>query len=215
MSNFYKRCVEFENFTADNVKIKAQQLLKSQELQDYCLCKSFNEKSNISSQTKAVIVGTLTPQRGRNNGYFYSSPTNNLLKYIDNYFDAENSPLTKLKDKLNSNPADENILKEINKTLDSLHVAFLDVVGTAVASKSNASDNEILCFNLDYDAFKNIDTNNVTFICNSHASEFALKQIAKHNNQKITIDYAPQIWRCKTLEQIQARWTSALDKVFK
>lgn len=181
----------------------------------YERCTSFNNISNFDENTKIIIVGTLTPKKGRDNGYFYSSPTNRMLEILDTYFLSKNkqSKLLAIKNKLIQNPQDKSIIEELKKELTKNNLAFLDVVKTAIASSTTASDDEIIEFDLDYETFAKLKNQNVVYICNSLNAEYALNIIAKNNNQDMKIDYAPQIWR-RTKQIIQNRWNEVLNKYF-
>lgn len=181
----------------------------------YERCTSFNGNSNFDENTKIIIVGTLTPKKGRDNGYFYSSPTNRMLEILDTYFLSKNkqSKLLAIKNKLIQKPQDKTIIAELKSELAKNNIALLDVVKTAIASTVTASDDEIIEFDLDYETFAKLKNQNVVYICNSLNAEYALNLIAKNNNQTMKIDYAPQIWR-RTKQIIQNRWNEVLNKYF-
>lgn len=183
--------------------------------QDYELCTSFNQNSNFNENTKVIIVGTLTPKKGRDNGYFYSSPSNRMLEILDAYFLSKNRPsnLLSIKNELIKNPKDTAIIEELKSELSKNNIALLDVIKTAIASTITASDEEIIEFDLDFETFDKLKNQNVVYICNSRNAEYALNKIAKNNNQDMKIDYAPQIWRRKK-EIIQNRWNEVLNKYF-
>lgn len=183
--------------------------------QDYELCTSFNQNSNFNENTKVIIVGTLTPKKGRDNGYFYSSPSNRMLEILDAYFLSKNRPsnLLSIKNELIKNPKDTAIIEELKSELSKNNIALLDVIKTAIASTITASDEEIIEFDLDFETFDKLKNQNVVYICNSRNAEYALNKIAKNNNQDMKIDYAPQICRRKK-EIIQNRWNEVLNKYF-
>lgn len=183
---------------------------KSNIPQNYEYCKSFNEDHAIDENTKVIIVGTLTPHDGRQNGYFYSARKNPTYGILDDYF-GQNKFL-ELKSKLISNPQDKNVIKKIKKELQNKHIAFLDVVKEAISPILSPADDDIDSLILDYGSFRNINTN-IVFICNSLAAEYALCKIQKKNNTTNTILYAPQIARIKK-EDKQSRWKNVLDKAF-
>lgn len=203
---FKSRCKLFSNLSKDDIsKIKVPK--------GYSFCASFNHNTNLSDNTKIVIVGTLTPKRGREIGFYYSSPTNHMLDILDTYFLEKhiNTNLKTIKNKLIKNPKSGEIIEELKSELNRLNIALLDVVDTSIASDLVASDDEILYFNLDYATFSNISNTNLIFICNSRNAEYAFKIIAKNINKNFTIDFAPQIWR-KSKQAIQHRWNIVLDK---
>lgn len=203
---FKTRCKKFVNNTPQMVQ-------RSCVLQDYELCSSFNFNTNIDESTKVVIVGTLTPYRGRQNGFFYSSPTNRMFEILDAYLSQINKPsnLLELKKQLINNPKNCNIIDKLKAELSKNNIALLDVINSAVASKITASDDEIVYFDLDYDAFARLKDKNIVFVCNSRNAECALQIISKHNNQDMKIDFAPQIWR-KSKQAIQEKWNEVLNK---
>lgn len=59
---------------------------------------SFNSQHCVMAETKIIIVGTITPPKGTNCGYFYIAPRNNIYGYIDA---ARGTNLKELKNKLN------------------------------------------------------------------------------------------------------------------
>lgn len=206
---FKTRCKKFQNKTSIDIK-------SSTTLTSYEICHSFNSDTNIDDNTKIVIVGTLTPKKGRQNGYFYSSPSNRMFEILDTYFKSKNidSNLGSIKKRLLENPNNQDIINQLKKELTKLHIALLDVVDTAIASTTNASDDEIIDFNLDYTTFQKYSNMEIVYICNSRNAEYALNIISEHNHQKMKIDFAPQIWR-KSKKAIQDRWNTVLEKAFK
>lgn len=182
----------------------------------YEICHSFNCDTNIDDNTKVVIVGTLTPKKGRQNGYFYSSPSNRMFEILDTYFKSKNidSNLIYIKKQLLKNPNNQHIINQLKMELSKLHIALLDVIDTAIASTTNANDDEIIDFNLDYTTFQKYSNMKMVYICNSRNAEYALNIISEYNHQKMKIDFAPQIWR-KSKTAIQERWNIVLEKAFK
>lgn len=206
MENFKKRCKLFENLSRNDItKIKSST--------NYSLCHSFNYDSNINKNTKLVIVGTLTPKKGRAVGYFYSSPTNRMFEILDSYFLSKNqqSNLKTIKSQLIKNPHDKNVIQQLKNELHKHQIALLDVIDYTVASDLTASDDEIIKFNLDYKTFETIKNRNIIFVCNSRNAEFALNIISNKLNKNFQIDFAPQIWR-KSKQAIQQRWNDILSK---
>lgn len=206
---FKTRCKKFQNKTSIDINSSTTPI-------GYEICHSFNNDTNIDTNTKVVIVGTLTPKKGRTNGYFYSSPSNRMFEILDTYFKSKNidSNLVSIKKRLLENPNNQDIINLLNRELVKLHIALLDVVDTAIASTTNASDDEIIDFNLDYATFQKYSNMEIVYICNSRNAEYALNIIAEHNHQKMKIDFAPQIWR-KSKTAIQDRWNIVLEKAFK
>lgn len=205
---FKTRCKKFQNNIVSDIKSTTPPT-------GYEICHSFNYISNITNHTRVVIVGTLTPKKGRQNGYFYTSPANRMFEILDTYFKSKNkdSNLISIKKQLLLNPNDDTIIESLKTELSKNGVALLDVVDHAIASTANASDDEIINFNLDFHTFKKIINEKIVYICNSRNAEYALNIISKHNHQNMQIDFAPQIWR-KSKKAIQDRWNELLDKVF-
>lgn len=206
--NFKLRCKEFQNFTKEDV-------LKISSPKNYVHCTSFNRNSFFDEHTKVVICGTLTPQKGRDNGFFYSSPANSMFEILDSYFKSTNTQtnFVDIKNKIIKNPNCEKYINELQTELLKHKIALIDVVENAIASNIIASDDEIICFNLDYCTFAKVNKN-VVYVCNSRNAEYALKLIAKHNNQSMKIEFAPQIWR-KSKQLKQQRWNDVLKKYLK
>lgn len=187
---FRSKCNQFlkngENINLKNADVDAA---------NYVYCNSFNASTNlflngvVDSSIKCVIVGTLTPEEGRNNGYFYSSPKNVTMKILDNYFKSNFCKFADFAQKLNNNKKDKNIIDAIKDELTHNKIAFLDVIKDAIASKKSASDKEIKEFNLDTTSFAKID-DDMLFICNSRNSEYALfvilQTLIKSQDIKIT-----------------------------
>ena len=207
--NFKSRCKAFQNFTKEDV-------LKISSPQNYVHCTSFNNNSIFDEHTKVVICGTLTPQKGRVNGFFYLSPANPMFEILDSFFKSINvkTDFVKIKNKLIKNPNCEKYINELQAELLKHKIALMDVVENAIASNKIASDDEIICFNLDYNTFAKFNNRDIVFVCNSRNAEYALKLIAKHNNQSMKIEFAPQIWR-KSKQLKQQRWNDVLKKYLK
>lgn len=174
-------------------------------------CQSFNHNNAIDGNTKVIIIGTLTPYKGRQSGYFYSAPSNPTFGILDSYFGC--NTFSKLKSKLSKLKQNKTVIEDIKEALKKYHIAFLDVVKEAISPISSPADNAIKELILDYDSFKNINKD-VVFICNSRAAEYALCKIQKKNNTTNTILYAPQIARIKKGKK-QSLWDKALKEGYK
>lgn len=124
----------------------------------YKIGESFNKETTYDKDnTKLIIVGTFTPFKGQEVGYFYTSVRNNIYRYIDLSFNDGYS-LVQLKSDLINNPKDkEKILDEIKIVLRERKIAFLDVVKEAIYSLNNSRDDSILEYVLDRETFKEID----------------------------------------------------------
>lgn len=205
-------------------------------LNDFEWCRSFNYNHAIDSNTKLIIVGTLTPHDGRKNGYFYSADGNGVYGLLDEYF-AGKSNFLNLKNKLIASSNKAQCIDDIINELKKFNIAFLDVIDCAIASTTSPDDDEILYFNLDFDSFKNLlDTlSDFNFVCTSkNAVEGLLYILKKHctvptnvgtypinlsyNNKKFFIDLAPQILRGKIkynnvpITNRRAHWMKILAK---
>ena len=159
---------------------------------------SFNKGTTLDSNTKLVIVGTLTPPT---TNYFYCAPRNKIYGFIDKALDEleykDDARLKALKkglsqDKYNVLLPDEIIKErviEIKKILKKHGIAFLDVMENAIR-KNNIShdDNNIEFFTLAIDDFKKIDST-ATIIANSRLAEKCVGLM----NLGINTRYLPQI----------------------
>ena len=148
---------------------------------------SCNYNHCVTSQTKIVIVGTITPPAGA--GYFYSSLRNKIYGYLDECF--LNTNLKELKKRLHSEPEKQNrIIEEIKKQLISKNIAFLDVIKFAIRKKGSSADNDIKFCSLDENVFK-INPNAI-YICNSRLAEDCFKEICNRLNINLKYIYLSQ-----------------------
>lgn len=164
----------------------------------YSMCNSFNNltiKSGLLDTAEYIIVGTLTPKSGRDNGYFYCSASQNQrqFKIIDEW-ENDSKSLDNERQKLIKNPKDNKIIKEIENILLERKLAFVDVIKTAIASNTNPSDNEIVDYVLDYEIFVNILNSNrkITFVANSKNAFTALNFILEKIKKSSTVVFIPQ-----------------------
>lgn len=150
----------------------------------YLAC-SFNKKTEPSSDTKLIIVGTLTPP---DTAYFYCSFFNRIYGYIDEALkdeklkqlvgNGQNPSLKELKrglsrvrtkrikiDLLPKEEIDKRV-KAIEQILKDNKIAFLDVMDKAIRKNLTSYDDDIEFFTLAYDDFKNIKPGTV-IIANS------------------------------------------------
>lgn len=101
---------------------------------------SFNSQHCVTDDTKIIIVGTITPPQGTNNGYFYTAPRNNIYGYID---EARGTNLKELKNKLNggnlTNLQKTQIVNEIKDVLREQQIAFLDIMDKAIRKKGRVT----------------------------------------------------------------------------
>ncbi len=175
-------------FTAKK-RLLSKKLLTAYDPSNYEYCKSFNELSMKlirNNDIRYLIVGTLTPPKGRKNGYFYTALKNKMFRYIDLTFDDG----MKLEEqKLN--------IKEIEAILCERHVAFIDVINEAIVSKVSSRDDDILSYTLDYDRFEEIFSKNqeIKIAVNSKNAEAGFKQICNELKKDIKYELIPQnIW---------------------
>lgn len=159
--------------------------------EDYEIAESFNRETTLDDNTKLLIVGTLTPPKGKGK-YFYST-RKTIYECIDKALNNDNK-LIILKNKFknyndsNSNKDEVDLNNEIvrNKIKEHLQqnkIAFLDVVKYAVRNKRSSDDKDIMVAELDYDAFK--DLKNVkTVIVNSEAAKDAFDKIIQKNKSE-------------------------------
>ena len=155
---------------------------------DYEDVESFNQETTLDDDTKLLIVGTLTPPKGKGK-YFYST-RNNIYGLIDEALN-NGGKLENLKGQFknyndscsNKNEVDSDnkvVRDKIKEYLKDNKIAFLDVVKYAIRNKYSSSDENIVVAELDYDEFKDLE-NVKKIIVNSRAAEDALKKIFNKN----------------------------------
>lgn len=153
---------------------------------------SFNSQHCVMAETKIIIVGTITPPKGTNCGYFYTAPRNNIYGYIDA---ARGTNLKELKNKLNgSNLIDlqkTQIVDEIKDVLRKQRIAFLDIMDKAVRKQNSHKDSDIAAYTLDKSTFQNIPRG-AKIICNSRLAEAGFKQIQKDLGCNLSYKYLSQ-----------------------
>ena len=173
---------------------------------------SFNEETTYNEAiTKLIIVGTFTPFKGQEAGYFYTSPKNNIYRYIDSAFNDGYS-LVQLKNELIKKPKDEKILEEIKKVLIERKIAFLDVVKEANYSLNDSKDDS-LEYVLDKETFKGKDLSKVKVIANSRNAQKALEYILEKE-----VDYLPQSLcgtrgTYKNQKELDEKWKETISKI--
>lgn len=153
---------------------------------------SFNSQHCVTDNTKTIIVGTITPPKGTNNGYFYTAPRNNIYGYIDA---ARGTNLKELKNKLNggnlTNLQKAQIVDEIKDVLRKQRIAFLDIMDKAVRKQNSHKDSDIAAYTLDKSTFQNIPQG-AKIICNSRLAEAGFKQIQKDLGCNLSYKYLSQ-----------------------
>lgn len=184
------------NKTLENIKIP----------DGYSKTYSFNRQTTLKNgQTKYLIVGTITPKEGRDNGYFYCSNKNNQYHLIDLAFsDGKSLEEAKKESKIN----------EIKSILIQRKIAFLDVIDEAITNDKDPSDNAILNYVLDYNAFKDIDFSSIKVIANSKNAKKALEHII---GQKTNIILLPQnimgySKKYKNQKELENEWKKVFEQ---
>lgn len=166
-------------------KCISKEEIKEKEKNGCVLVASLNCNNCVTSDTKLVIVGTITPPEGQNNGYFYTAPKNRIYGYLDEALG------TKLKPKklALSGASDEDkreIITEIKHELVAKGIAFLDVIKYAIhknEKEDSCYDSDIEYYCLDYQSFQNIPAK-ARFICNSKAAWECFEKICKKNGRE-------------------------------
>ena len=159
--------------------------------------KNFNENSTIDDDTKILILGTITSQKGMKNGYFYTSDRNTLYDILDKVYDSDKfSSLKKKIIEAKDEKEKKEFINEMREALKDKKIAFIDVIKNCVRHKSKASDDAIWAYN-PIDLVDLIQYINCTGIkkkkkifYNSDWIIKILKEIIKNNNEgtKIKIE---------------------------
>lgn len=148
---------------------------------------------NLVQNANIIIVGTLTPANGMNNGYYYSSDRNRVYGLIDYCFNTEDNGLAKLKKQLKQTTQKTEVLKQIKEYLSKHKIAFLDIINQAVRKKGSSLDDDITQYTLDFESFAYC-SNNQKFVCTSKNAQIGLEKIKKFDNVVV----CPQDrFRCK------------------
>lgn len=180
---------------------------------------SFNKETTyLKGKTKFLIVGTYTPLKGRETGYFYCSETNHMYEIIDNVFEKiDHQSLVSAKKNLISYPNDPSCLEGIKTILNNRGISFLDVVKEAVSKDCGSKDSDIDQYVLDYESFENVDFEKTAVVANSNnafkALEFIINNSTSINKTGISkIQYIPQSvfghWNiCKTKKDLNEKWS--------
>lgn len=179
---------------------------------DNVYAKNYNSvysENDCIFEPKIIIVGTFTPIGGRANGFFYSSPKNKQMYFIDN-------ELGKLKDELvNACVSDKKEkVDAILKRLKKIEIMFLDTVYcNKSVNESRADDNYIDFDTLDDKSFARYLKKEVRFICNSRNAFYALEKICeKSRSYPKDIVYVPQInFHTSDTEKFR-QWSYAINK---
>ncbi len=163
-------------------KLQATTLTKSIP-SGFSYAESFNKltvENKLLYNAKFIVVGTLTPKAGRDNGFFYcsSSALQRQFSLIDNCFNDGYS-LEEKRQAIIKNPKDTRTINDICDILKNRKIAFLDVIKEAIAKDNDPSDDKIIDYVLDRNSFKELKNvnSNVVFIANSNNAQIALTQI--------------------------------------
>ena len=180
---------------------------------------SFNHLiQQLIGNSKYIIVGTLTPPKGRNAGFFYSAPKNHMFEFIDNAFKLRDQySLVALKKDLNDpncTRPKQDIIDDIKDVMRKRKICFIDVVDKAIASDSKYQDEYISRYSLDYKSFRkiNIHNPNIKIVANSNNAKVRLDEIFnKIGIRGIKINMIPQTWRgrnnsFKSKKRLQTGW---------
>ena len=141
----------------------------------------FNQK--LVQSAKIIIIGTLTPPEGMENGYYYSSSKNKVFGILDRCLNLDGT-FVELKKQLALNKQSRSVVKEIEKQLHNNNLAFLDIIDRAIRVKGSSKDDDILMYSLDYDHFKFCNTSQI-FICTSKNAKNGLLEIVKDKDVNI------------------------------
>ena len=141
---------------------------------------------DLIKNANTIIVGTLTPPNGMENGYYYSSNKNRIFSIIDKCLNT-NGKFLSLKKQLLLNPKSKVQISQIENALFEYKLAFIDVINKAVRIKNSPNDNDILFFSLDYFSFEKCAPYQ-KFICTSQNAENCLLRITENKNVKINKD---------------------------
>ena len=168
----------FDKMSIESKNIDTKKFEKVKSLNNF----AFNK--TLISNAKIIIVGTLTPPEGMNNGYYYSSSKNKVFGILDKCLDSENK-LSKLKKELYLNPKNKDIINSIEKLLFDYKIAFIDIIDNAIRIKNSSKDDDILMFSLDKKSFEYCNTNQI-FICTSKNAKDGLMEISQ--DKKVNIE---------------------------
>ena len=133
----------------------------------------------VNANTKVIIVGTITPPKGRlvNGGFYYMSEQNRMYDILDAYYKAVNKSSSF---KLNKKAVN---IKALIEELKDKGIAFIDVIDSCNNPKESYKDDDLEDIKLDYEAFKDIDEN-IVLIANSKNAYEGLLKIMEHNHLK-------------------------------
>lgn len=154
-----------------------------------CFDESHNADNVLCSDTKLVIIGTITP---KNFDYFYCAPRNKIFGYID---EVVGSNLKELKIKLNASKNEsekQKIIVDIKNILTDNKIAFVDAMKYVIRDKDKINshdDTAIKYYSIDENTLNMINDYSI-IICNSRLSQEIVSKIFNINRNKLT--YIPQ-----------------------
>lgn len=160
---------------------------------NYEFVENFNKHNCVTKNTRLIIVGTITPPKGMENGYFYTAPRNRIYGYID---EAKGTNLKTLKKSLFVEQKNSDIVNQIKEVLKENNIAFLDIMKYSIRKKDSPYDADIVHFALDIESFKNTPFDTF-FICNSKLAETGYLTICKNLNRKVNYIYLSQRFATK------------------
>lgn len=186
-------------------KITESEMFKWKNKYLECFDESHNANNVLCSDTKLVIIGTITP---KNFDYFYCSPRNRIFGYID---EVVGSNLKELKIKLNAskNESDkQKIIVDIKKFLTDNKIAFVDAMKYVIRDKNKINshdDTAIKYYSIDENTLKTINDYSI-IICNSRISQDIVSKI--FNINKNALSYIPQRGKNST----KLNWLSGIKE---
>ncbi len=154
-----------------------------------CFDESHNADNVLCSDTKLVIIGTITP---KNFDYFYCAPRNKIFGYID---EVVGSNLKELKIKLNASKNEsekQKIIVDIKNILTDNKIAFVDAMKYVIRDKDKINshdDTAIKYYSIDENTLNMINDYSI-IICNSRLSQEIVSKIFNINKNELT--YIPQ-----------------------
>ena len=154
-----------------------------------CFDESHNADNVLCSDTKLVIIGTITP---KNFDYFYCAPRNKIFGYID---EVAGSNLKELKIKLNASKNEsekQKIIVDIKNILTDNKIAFVDAMKYVIRDKDKINshdDTAIKYYSIDENTLNMINDYSI-IICNSRLSQEIVSKIFNINKNELT--YIPQ-----------------------
>ena len=188
-------------------------LLKNKEIDETKeeFVENFNKYSCVTPKTRLIIVGTITPPDGMNNGYFYTAPHNSVYRLID---ESKSTNLKRLKKSLSKETTPEKkeaVVTQIKNVLEENGIAFLDIMKYAIRQLNKSDDDVIKYYCIDIERFKNIP-NSVYFICNSKLAKEGYLNICKALHREPNYIYLPQNFPHLYRNGNEEKWIEIIKK---